>query len=368
MSRLVKLLIGLFALLVILGVAAVGVLFVVSGGRPVDYVQTTLIRFSLQGRQDALDRPVSSDTTSQRFIVNLGDTPRVIGSNLYQAGLISDADLFVDYVRAYDIDVELEAGTYFLKRSQSIREIAQMLTDSRNSQIVFSIIEGWRMEEVATAVGNNPLFGFSEADFLRVVGAGAEVDPAFAQQVGLPPGASLEGFLFPNTYSLPPDITAEGLRDTLLDEFLREIESANIPTTASTQNMSIFDVVTLASIVQREAVHMDEGAEIAGVYARRLQIGMKLDADPTVQYPLGEPGDWWTQITQADYRNTISPYNTYLNFGLPPGPIANPGLAAIVAAANPDIREFVYFRAECDGSGYHRFARTFEEHLANGCS
>jgi UPF0755 protein len=113
---------------------------------------------------------------------------------------------------------------------------------------------------------------------------------------------------------------------------------------------------------------MDEGAKIAGVYAHRLRIGMKLDADPTVQYPLGEPGDWWTQITQADYTNTISPYNTYLNFGLPPGPIANPGISAIRAAANPEISDYIYFRAECDGSGYHRFALTFAEHLANGCS
>lgn len=368
MSRLVKLLIILFVALVILGVVAVGALFVISGGNPVDYLQTAIIRLSLQGRQDELDRPMSSDTTSQRFTVNLGDSPRTIGNNLYQAGLISDADLFVDYVRAYDIDVELEAGTYFLKRSQSIRQIAETLTDSRNSQIVFSIIEGWRMEEVAQAIGNNPLFGFSEDDFLRVVSASAEVDPAFAQEVGLPSGASLEGFLFPNTYSLPPDITPEGLRDLLLEEFTREIEEAGIPAEAEAQDTSIFDIVTLASIVQREAVHMDEGAKIAGVYVHRLEEGMKLDADPTVQYPLGEPGDWWTQITQADYTSTISPYNTYLNFGLPPGPIANPGIEAIRAAANPEETDYLYFQAECNGSGYHRFALNFAEHVANSCS
>ncbi len=368
MSRLVKLLIGLFALVVIVGIVAVAALFVISGGSPVDYVQTAIIKLSLQGRQDALDQPVSNDTTSQRFTVNLGDSPRTIANNLYQASFIADPDLFVDYVRAYDIDVELEAGTYFLKRSQSIREIAEALTDSRNSQIVFSIIEGWRLEEVAQAVGNNPLFGFSEDDFLRVVSAGAEVDPAFATRVGLPAGASLEGFLFPNTYSLPPDITPQGLRDILLGEFEREIDNAGIPAAAEAQQMSIFEVVTLASIVQREAVHMDEGAKIAGVYAHRLDLGMKLDADPTVQYPLGEAGDWWTQITQADYTSTISPYNTYLNFGLPPGPIANPGIEAIRAAANPEPTEYVYFQAECNGSGYHRYALTFAEHLANSCS
>ena len=367
MPRLFKLLLFLALALALVGVLVLAALFVVSGGRPIDYAQTALIRLSLQGRQAALDRPISADTTSERFTVSPGDTPRVIAANLYEAGLIADPDLFVDYVRAYDIDVELEAGTYFLKRAQSIREIAATLTDSRNSQIIFSIIEGWRMEEVAQAVDNTRLFGFSGADFLAVVGAGASVDPAFAQTVGLPAGASLEGFLFPITYCLPADITAEGLRETLLAEFSQETEAAGIPADAARQNMSLFEIVTLASIVQREAVHLDEGTQIAGVYAKRLEIGMKLDADPTVQYALGSPGDWWTQITRADYSNTISPYNTYLNFGLPPGPIANPGLEAIRAAANPQPTEFLYFQAECNGSGYHRYARTFEEHVANSC-
>lgn len=367
MSRLLRLLLFLFLALVLLGVLVFAALFIVSGGHPIDYAQTALIRLSLQGRQAALDRPVGTDTTSERFTVNPGDSPRLIAANLYEAGLIADPDLFVDYVRAYDIDVELEAGTYFLKRTQSIREIAAALTDSRNSQIVFSIIEGWRLEEVADAVDSNHLFGFTGDEFLRVVGAGAPVDPVFAQSVGLPAGASLEGFLFPNTYSLPPDITADGLRDTLLAEFKRQTDAAGIPANAASQQMSILEIVTLASIVQREAVHMDEGTQIAGVYAKRLSIGMKLDADPTVQYALGHSGDWWVQITQADYSNTISPYNTYLNFGLPPGPIANPGLEAIRAAANPEPTEFLYFQADCSGSGYHRYARTFEEHLANSC-
>ncbi len=367
MSRLLKLLVFLAVALILIGVLAFGALFVISGGHPIDYAQTTLIRLSLQGRQDALDRPVSADTTSERFTVNPGDSPRLIAANLYSAGLIADADLFVDYVRAYGIDVQLQAGTYFLKRSQSIREIAAALTDSRNSQIVFSIIEGWRMEEVAQAVDNNRLFGFSGDDFLKVIGAGVPVDPAFAANVGLPAGASLEGFLFPNTYSLPPDITPQALRDTLLAEFSKETDAAGVPAQAANERMSVFEVVTLASIVQREAVHMDEGAKIAGVYANRLNIGMKLDADPTVQYALGSPGNWWPQITRADYANTISPYNAYLNLGLPPGPIANPGLAAIQAAANPEPSDYLYFQADCSGNGYHRYAKTFDEHLANSC-
>ena len=368
MSRLLKLVLLLGVALILIGVLAVGALFVISGGHPLDYAQTTLIRLSLQSKQEALDQPISSDTTSTRFTVNSGDPPRVIGSNLYNAGLISDANLFVDYVRAYGIDVQLQAGTYFLKHSQSIREIAAALTDSRNSQILFSIIEGWRMEEVAEAIDKNPLFAFSGADFLKVVNAGATVDPTFAVKIGLPPGASLEGFLFPNTYSLPPDVTPEQLRDTLTAEFSKEIESAGVPAAAANESMSIFQVVALGSIVQREAVHMDEGPKIAGVYMNRLKDNMTLDADPTVQYALGHAGDWWPQITQADYRNTISPYNAYLNFGLPPGPIANPGLDSILAAATPLASEYLYFQADCSGNGYHRFAKTFDEHVANSCS
>src|SRR5690606_28776594 len=123
-------------------------------------------------------------------------------------------------------------------------------------------------------------------------GAAAQVDADFAARVLLPPNASLEGFLFPNTYSLPPDITPEGLRDILLNEFIEQVDAAGIPSAAAQRGMSIYQVVTLASIIQREAVHLDEAPQIAGVYTNRLDIGMKLDADPTVQYPLGSPGSW----------------------------------------------------------------------------
>jgi UPF0755 protein len=107
---------------------------------------------------------------------------------------------------------------------------------------------------------------------------------------------------------------------------------------------------------------------IAGVYRNRLDIGMKLDADPTVQYGLGfQDGSWWPQITQADYSGVISDYNTYLRSDLPPGPIANPSLSAIQGTVYPVESEYLFFRAACDGSGFHNFARSFEEHLANGC-
>jgi UPF0755 protein len=368
LSRPVKALLVIGALIAMSAVILVVGLLVVSRGQPVDFLQTTLIQLRIAGRQDDLARSVSSDTTPIRFNIDSGDTPRVIAAKLLTDNLIVDSDLFVDYVRVSQLDRQLEAGTYFLTRAQTIPEIALSLTDSRSSQFPFRILEGWRLEEIVAIIDQNPYFGFTGADFMRVAGPGAPQDPSFAAFVGLPSGASLEGFLYPDTYTLPAVVTPEMLRDILLDQFLAEV-GTTLNTQAAQQGMTLFEAVTLGSIIQREAVHPDEHPRIASVYRNRLRDGMKLDADPTVQYGIGfENGTWWPQITQADYSQAISPYNTYLNFGLPPGPIASPGITAIQAAINPEQTPYFYFRAQCDGSGYHNFAVTFQEHLANGCS
>jgi UPF0755 protein len=367
LSRPVKLLLVTALALVISAIVCVGVLLVVSRGQPVDFVQTALTNLRLAGRSADLNRSVGTDSTPVRFTIESGDTPRLIATHLYQAGLIVDPDLFVDYVRANDIDVQLEAGTYFLNRAQTLVQIATALTDSRSSQFLFRILEGWRLEEIAEVIDGNPYFGFSGADFLNVVGPNAALDPTFASYAGLSQGDSLEGFLFPDTYQLPAEVTPIILRDYLTEQFITQV-STQLPQDAARQGLSLHEVVTLASIVQREAVHDDEHPRIASVYRNRLTDGMRLEADPTVQYPIGRTGTWWPQITIDDYTGVISAYNTYLNFGLPPGPIANPGISAIRAVVYPEETPYYYFRARCDGSGYHTFAITFEEHVANACS
>jgi len=344
-----------------------GALFVISGGQPVNFVQTEIIRCQLASRQDDLNRPAGADAAPVRFTIAPGESPRVVGQRLLDYGLVADVGLFVDYARVSGLDVELEAGTYFLNQTQTIPQIAAALTDSRSSVIPFRILEGWRLEEIAAAVDANGLFGFSGADFLAAAGPGAAVDPAFAAFVSLLPGASLEGFLFPDTYQLPPEITPAGLRDTLTATFAARVD-AQLAADAAAQGLSLFEIVTLASIVQRESVHAEENPLIASVYRNRLGLGMKLDADPTVQYGIGyKDGAWWPQITQDDYTSAVHAYNTYLQVGLPPGPIANPGLSAIRAAVFPAVSDYLYFRAACDQSGFHNFARTFAEHVANGC-
>src|SRR5690606_19657711 len=135
--------------------------------------------------------------------------------------------------------------------------------------------------------------------------------------------------------------------------------------------LTLYEVVTVASIVEREARVADERTLIADVYLNRYEQGMMLQADPTVQYAMGyhEPsGEWWNRsLTQADYTAVDSPYNTYLYAGLPPGPIANPGIEAIRAVLRPADTPYLYFRTTCDGSGRHNFAISFEEHVANAC-
>lgn len=361
-------------ILIVLGVAgifllavAAGFLVIISGGQPVDFIQTAFLRIVISSRQEDLETAYSSDDTLRRFEVVSGDTPAQVGNRLVTEQIIRDAELFVNYMRVENLDTQLRDGTFFLRQTQTIPDIARTLTDVSQTAIIFSIPEGSRIEEVIERVADNTRFQFSPEEFAAYVEAGAVIPEGFATQMGIPAGSSLEGFLFPDVYELPPDISAAGLRDTLLENFRNSVGTQLI-TDAMADSLTMRDIVIIASIAEREAVHNDEHPLITSVYRNRLDIGMKLDADPTVQYALnGARGRWWPRITTADYRGVDSIYNTYLNTGLPPGPIASPGLSAIRAAVYPAETSYIYFRARCDGSNYHNFATTYDEHLANGC-
>jgi UPF0755 protein len=176
---------------------------------------------------------------------------------------------------------------------------------------------------------------------------------------GLDPKASLEGFLYPDTYFLRPDATAEQIATLLLDTFEAKAGPA-LRAASAERKVPIYEIVKLASIVEREARDRKESPTIAGVYQHRLDIGMKLDADPTIQYAKGS----WGELSLDDLK-LDSPYNTYRNAGLPPTPICNPGLTALQAAAKPETTDYLFFVAKGDGTGDHAFAKTIEEHEAN---
>ena len=186
-----------------------------------------------------------------------------------------------------------------------------------------------------------------------------------------PVDASLEGYLYPDTYELPAKgATAADLLLRQLDRFRGLVIPAYQAATAEGgKQLSLHEVLTLASIVEREAVVAEERPLIAGVYLNRLAQGMKLDADPTVQYAMGyqpDTGQWWkTPVFLEEYSSVDSPYNTYLYPGLPPGPIASPSLSSIEAVLYPANHDYLYFVALPDGSGLHAFSETMAEHQQN---
>ena len=355
----------LFVAAVVIGIGAIAYVF--SDGQALGSLQLFVLRLQLSEREDELYAAFRADDHKIRFHIPSGTSAGAIAADLQSAGLIGGPQLFLDFARVQGLDRRFEAGTYFLAPSQSIAEIAVILTDSSASFIPFRILEGSRIEEVAELIDGNAYFAFSGAEFLQLVSEDAPLRAEFAQWAGIPSGASLEGFLFPDTYQLPPDVSPTGLRDILLTTFLERV-GEQLQRDALAQGLTLYQFVTLASIVEREAVWPDEHAMIASVYRNRLAIGMRLEADPTVQYGLqGQRDRWWPNITRADYVQVDSAYNTYLHGGFPPGPIASPGLSAIEAAIHPADSAFLYFRAACDNSHYHNFAITFAEHLQNGC-
>ena len=353
-------------LVVLIGVI-LGFAYLVTDGEIVNMALTAAHRVRLGHRQDDLKRPFGIDDSPIRFDIAPGTAASGIAAALVEARLISDPELFVDYARVKGFDRRFEAGVYFLNQTQTIPEIALALTDSSRSFIPFRTLEGARMEELANLIDSNRLFSFSGAEFLALIDEGAALPADFAAWAGIPAGASLEGFMFPDTYQLPPNVTVEDLRQILLGTF-RERVGEQLRGDALAAGYALRDMVILASIIEREAVWPDEHPWIASVYRNRLKAGMLLQADPTVQYGLdGWRGSWWPPITRADYREVSSPYNTYLHSGLPPGPIASPSLSAIRAAIQPAESNYYYFRARCDRSSYHNFAVTFDEHEQNAC-
>jgi len=394
MRRLVQFLAALLILTTICLVAGFIAIFILTDGSPIEVARDAARREILNRRADELTPISTTDTTEVRFTVEPGTGPLQIGTALVEAGLIRDAELFTMYTAVENIDTSLEAGTYFLTRTMPLGEIAQRLTDSSSTVITLRIIEGWRKEEIASAIDRNERIDFTGQDFLTVVNAyndpirlpdmlseqekqqfavqilnEVQAPTDFKNYVGLPDGASLEGFLYPDTYELSPDVTPTELRDRLLKTFYLRVLSENLYIEAASQEMDLYEAVTLASISEREAVHATEHPQIMSVYRNRLAAGMRLDADPTIQYALGNTrGSWWAPITRDDYTNIVSPYNTYLNNNLPPTPISNPAIDAIRAAVFPAETDYIYFRATCDDTGYHEFAVTYEEHLQNGCT
>jgi len=322
-----------------------------------------LIGAYLDAKAAELEQSAGDDDTPVTFVVEPGETATDIAARLKRKGLISDAELFRRYAQYHGLDAGIEIGEFTLRQTMTIPEIAQALQQGQRPEQVVTIQEGLRLEQVAAAVAAQT--SISQQEFLLLATTGwRDSGFVFDFLADLPPAATLEGFLFPETYRLPEEPVATDLLGRMLETFGARV-TPEMQAAAANRGLSVYELVTLASIVEREAVLDEERAIIAGVYHNRLDAGWFLDACPTVQYALGTPDHWWPQF-MLEATEVDSPYNTYRNLGLPPGPICSPGLASIRAAAYPADTDYYFFLADCTkNDGSHLFAVTHEEHLRN---
>jgi UPF0755 protein len=317
----------------------------------------------LQARAAEVARAANpADAGEVVFVVKSGETVQTVAANLQRLKLISDAKLFGWIVRYWGADGDIQAGVYSLRPNMTMEEIMGELRHGRMAATTVTIREGWRAEEIAALLEQVNVV--PAAEFLDAVNRG-ELNYAFlaAREPGSP--ASLEGFLFPDTYQFPQKTTARRVLEIMLQNWDARVPE-ELRAKAKEQGLTLYEVVTLAAIVEREAVVAEERPVIASVYLNRLRKGMYLQADPTVQYAKGYDANtkkWWNPMVQEEAFSVKSPYNTFLQAGLPPTPICNPGAGAIKGVLQPENTPYLYFYAKGDGS--HAFATTYEDHLKN---
>lgn len=310
------------------------------------------------------DVPVGSDPTPVTFSIKQGETVRDIARRLQEAGLIRDAESFRTLLRVEGVDRAVEAGEYKLRRNMTPREIMTVLQKGLPPTVTVTIPEGKRAEEIVDLIAAQGLAKRDE--LLNLIQSGGDFNYSFLADRPKD-RRTLEGYLFPDTYEFRRDASAHDIIDAMLQNFDRRF-TLEMRQAATRIGLNIDQVVILAGIVEREAVQASERPIIASVYLNRLRQGMKLDADPTIQYAMGfDPATktWWRTLNVGDLQFK-SPYNTYLSPGLPPGPICNPGLASLQAVVEAAQTDYLYFVANTlAGDGTHVFASTWEEHLQN---
>ena len=322
-------------------------------------------------RADVVENPADPQNHSLvTFIIEPGEAATTISDRLEKYGLITDATTFRYLLRTLGADTSLQAGYYYLRRSMTMDEMAERLQHGWDQTAKVTIPEGLRVEEIAERLltasesGNEIRLQVVKDEFYRLVETGGALNYAFLRDRPPSASSSLQGYLFPDTYQFPENADAGRVIDIMLGNFDARV-TPELRSQAVAQGKSLHEVVTLASIVQREVRQEEELPIVASVYLNRLAVGMNLQADPTVQYAKGKDpeGKWWGHMLQEEAYTAESPYNTFLNPGLPPGPICSPGLAAIQAVLNPAQTNYLFFFAKGDGT--HAFAVTYEEHLEN---
>ena len=326
--------------------------------------QAYWLRARLGRNIDVLTDMPGRNVSTEDFFVNPGETASAVSVKLAERRIIPDAGILRDYLVYKGLDSQIEAGFFQFRPTMTTVEVATALTEAMPPQVQFHMWAGWRLEQAADALSRHPHLAVDYNTFHALATRVLPLPGEYSFRVALPSDSTLEGYLYPGDYTLPPRATAPEVLSKMLSAF--DSQANRLAVLASQQKLTLHEFVTLASIVQRESIRDSESPLIAGVFLNRLALTIPLSADPTTQYALATPDNWWPQIF-IDPRLVQHPYNTYLTPGLPPGPIANPGAHALESAGHPAPTDFLYFRAACDESGSHNFSRTYREHLLWEC-
>ncbi len=308
---------------------------------------------------NAISAPASTDPNAKpiQIQVKSGTSAQAIGQELEAKGAIK-SQLAWKLWTAWQSKQGKGApqkGTYEVSPNQPLSVVAAQISEGKVIQSGFAIREGWRIEQMAEYFEQQGMF--KAADFIA-----ATKEIPKDKFPWLPDGlANLEGFLYPETYKVPTEtITPKGVVTQMLKQF-EQVALPEYNKVAATQKLSLLKWVSLASIVEKEAVIPTERPKIAGVFTTRLAKNMRLESDPTVEYGLGIKQTADRPLTFAEVKRP-NPYNTYMNAGIPPGPIASPGIDSLKAVLNPDSTDLLFFVAKYDGT--HVFSKTLSEHVA----
>ncbi len=300
------------------------------------------------------EQPYKGYTDAEQFVeIPAGAGPAAIGRRLKEAGVVRDEASFRVALWRSGQARRLQAGEYRFERPMTARQVIDQLARGEVFTRPVTFPEGLTLKQMSQIYERD---GFGPAaEFVKA-----------AQQVDLirdldPAARDLEGYLFPNTYSLPRKASARNLVERMVTAF-RDSLSPEVVERATARGLSVRSLVTLASLVEKETAKPDERPVVAAVYSNRLKIGMGMQCDPTVIYALERAGRYTGNLTREDLKFD-SPYNTYRYAGLPPGPIASPGRASLEAAANPADVPYIFFVSRNDGS--HVFSTTLDEHNRN---
>lgn len=291
--------------------------------------------------------PASREGGLHTVYIQKGTGFRVVAENLEKAGVVRDAESFIYAARLLGAYKKVQAGEYELDSSMTPLSILNALTNGRVKKHLVTIPEGYNIQEVADTLGAEGLV--DPAEFKA-----RATDRYFVATLGLD-GATLEGYLFPDTYSFTKGMTVDEVITKMVEKF-KTVYMAEFDSRARAKGMSMRTVVTLASIIEKETGSPGERALISAVLHNRLKKRIKLQSDPTVIYAIK---DFDGNLTRKHLLEK-TPYNTYVNYGLPPGPIANPGRASLDAAISPANADYLYFVSM--NNGKHFFSSSLKEH------